>query len=48
MATLHLHEKTTVTPEQFIASLTDFGPGRSERFGNTADDYLKVHDRGLL
>ena len=46
MATIHLHEKTTSTPEQFIAGLTDFGPGRSELFGNSADDYLKVHDRG--
>jgi len=26
--------------------LTDFGPGRSELFGNSADKYLKVHDRG--
>ena len=46
MATIHLHEKTTSTPEQFIAGLTDFGPGRSELFGNSADDYLKVHERG--
>jgi hypothetical protein len=28
------------------AGLTDFGPGRSKLFGNSADDYLKVHDRG--
>ena len=33
MATIHLHENTTSTPEQFIAALTDFGPGRSEIFG---------------
>ena len=46
MATLKLHETTTATPEQFIAGLTDFGPGRSELFGNSSDDYLKVHDRG--
>jgi hypothetical protein len=46
MATLHFHAKTTVTPEQFLAALTDFGPGRSELFGNSADEYLKVHDRG--
>ena len=46
MATLHYHENTTSTPEQFIAGLTDFGPGRSELFGNSADDYLKVHDEG--
>ena len=46
MATLHFHAKTTVTPEQYLAALTDFGPGRSELFGNSADEYLKVHDRG--
>jgi hypothetical protein len=46
MSTIHLHEKTSVTPEQFIAALTDFGPGRSQLFGNSDDDYLKVHERG--
>ena len=46
MATIHLHETTTSTPEQFIAGLTDFGPGRSKLFGNSADNYLKVHDQG--
>jgi hypothetical protein len=29
-----------------VAGLTDFGPGRSELFGNSADEYLKVHDQG--
>jgi hypothetical protein len=46
MATLHFNITTTSTPEQFVAGLTDFGPGRSELFGNSADDYLKVHDEG--
>jgi hypothetical protein len=46
MATLHFHETTTATPEQFLAALTDFGPGRSEIFGNSADEYLKVHYLG--
>jgi hypothetical protein len=46
MPTLHLHATTTSTPEQFIAALTDFGPHRSEIFGNSANKYLKVHDRG--
>ena len=45
MATIHFHETTTSTPVQFIAGLTDFGPGRSELFGNSADGYLKVHDQ---
>jgi hypothetical protein len=46
MSTIHLHETTTSTPEQFVAGLTDFGPGRSKLFGRSADDYLKVHDQG--
>jgi hypothetical protein len=46
MATLHFNITTTSTPEQFVAGLTDFGPGRSELFGNSADEYLKVHDEG--
>jgi hypothetical protein len=28
MATIHLHQTTTATPEQFLAGFTDFGPGR--------------------
>jgi hypothetical protein len=46
MATIHLHQTTTATPAQFVAGLTDFGPGRSELFPNSADGYLKVHDQG--
>jgi hypothetical protein len=45
MSTMHFHETTTATPEQFVAGITDFGPGRSELFGNSADGYLKVHDQ---
>ena len=45
MSTIHLHQKTTLTPEQYIAGLTDFGPGRAKLFGNSADEYLKVHQR---
>jgi hypothetical protein len=46
MATIHLHQTTTATPKQFVAGLTDFGPGRSQLFGRSADEYLKVHDQG--
>jgi hypothetical protein len=46
MSTIHLHQTTSATPEQFLAGLTDFGPGRSKLFGNSADGYLKVHHRG--
>ena len=46
MSTIHLEETTRATPEQLVAALTDFGPGRSKLFGNSADNYLKVHDKG--
>jgi hypothetical protein len=45
MSTIHFKQTTTATPEQYIAGLTDFGPGRSEIFGNSADDQLKVHSQ---
>ncbi|MES5481202.1 hypothetical protein QMZ05_00460 [Bradyrhizobium sp. INPA03-11B] len=47
MSTIRLHRTTSLTPEQYVAGLTDFGPGRSKLFGNSAEAYLKVHDRGL-
>ena len=47
MATIHFTQTTTSTPEQFVAGLTDFGPGRSKLFGNSADEYLQVHDQGV-
>ena len=45
MSTINLHQTTTLTAEQYIAGLTDFGPGRSKIFGNSTDEYLKVHQR---
>ena len=47
-AEIHFHQTTTSTPEQFVEALTDFGPGRSKLFSNSADGYLKVHHRGPL
>ena len=46
MSTIRFHQTMTSTPEQYIAGLTDFGPGRAKLFGNSADEYLKVHSRG--
>jgi hypothetical protein len=46
LATIRLHQTTTATPEQVLAGLTDFGPGRSKIFPNSADGYLKVRDQG--
>ena len=43
---IHLHLTTALTPEQYIAGLTDFGPGRSKLFANSANEYLKVHQLG--
>ena len=43
---INFHETTTATPEEFVAALTDFGPGRSELFPRSADDDLVVHDQG--
>jgi hypothetical protein len=48
MATIHFDQKTRLTPEQYIAGLTDFGAGRSKVFSNSADDYLKVHHVGAV
>jgi len=46
MSTIRMHQTTTITPAQYIAGLTDFGPGRSKLFGNSTDEYMKVHSRG--
>lgn len=46
MSTIHFNQTTTLTPEQYVAGLTDFGPGRSKVFGNSADEFLKVHSKG--
>jgi hypothetical protein len=46
MSTIHFTEITTSTPEQFVAGLTDFGPGRAKLFVNSSDDHLKVHAQG--
>jgi hypothetical protein len=46
MSTIHFNQVTTLSPDQFVAELTDFGPGRSKVFSNSSDDYLKVHHLG--
>jgi len=45
MSAIHFHQTSTLTPEQYVAGLTDFGPGRSKLFENSADEYVKVHRR---
>ena len=44
--TYHLTETTTATPTEVLAAITDFGPGRQEIFGNSADEFLEVHELG--
>ena len=46
MSRIHFNQTTTLSPEQFVTGLTDFGPGRSKVFSKSADDYLKVHHLG--
>ncbi|MCW2986692.1 MAG: hypothetical protein JWR63_4262 [Conexibacter sp.] len=46
MPTIRFNVTTSATPEEFVAALTDFGPGRSELFGNSSDADLKVHSQG--
>src|SRR6201990_2763446 len=46
MSVIRFHQTSRLTPEQYIAGLTDFGPGRAKLFGNSADEYLKVHNQG--
>ena len=46
MSKIHFNKTTTLSPEQFVAGLTDFGPDRSKVFSKSADDYLEVHDLG--
>ncbi|MEV4049964.1 hypothetical protein AB0J55_02150 [Amycolatopsis sp. NPDC049688] len=46
MSTIHLRQVTTVSPEQFLAGLTDFGPERAKLFGRSSGEYLRVHEQG--
>ncbi|BCY12042.1 SRPBCC family protein [Actinoplanes sp. L3-i22] len=46
MSTIHFTEISTATPEQLLAGITDFGPGRQELFANSSDAGLRVHATG--
>jgi Polyketide cyclase / dehydrase and lipid transport len=46
MGVASLRVRAAVPPERFVEALTDFGPRRSEVFGNSEGGYLEVHDRG--
>lgn len=46
MGRVHVRAHGAVPPERFVASLTDFGPGREEIWGDNDPRHLVVHDRG--
>jgi hypothetical protein len=46
MGRVHVRAHGAVSPERFVAALTDFGPGRAEIWGNSDPAHLVVHDRG--
>jgi len=46
MGRVHVTAHGSFAPDVFTAALTDFGPERSEVFGNTATGEVQVHDRG--
>jgi len=46
MGRVHVRAHGAVSPERFVAALTDFGPGRSEVWGNSRPADLVVHDHG--
>ena len=43
MSTIVMKQTTTLTAEQYVAGLTDFGPGRSQQFPKSDDDQLQDH-----
>jgi hypothetical protein len=48
MSTIHLRQATTLTAEQYIAGLSDFGPSLSKFFVSSADEYRTAHNLGPL
>jgi len=46
MTTTKVTERTTATPEQFLAALTDFGPQRAQVWINSKPEFLVVHEHG--
>jgi hypothetical protein len=43
MPSLRIQAKTSVTPEQFLVALTDFGPERGAIWGNSQSTHLTIH-----
>jgi len=47
MSTIHLHQTTTSTPEQFLAALIDFGPGRHYDWADRTRVVMKATDSNI-
>ena len=45
MATIHIKRSATVSPERFVAALTNFGPGRGKVFAYSHEASVTVHAR---
>jgi hypothetical protein len=43
MARIYVTGVTSITPEQFIAALTDFGPKRAQIWPQSQPKYFKIH-----
>ena len=48
MTIIRIKAKTTVSPEQFVASLKNFGPTRETVWGNSQSRFLIVHSQGPM
>ena len=46
MSRVHTSVEGSFPPATFVAALTDFGPRRSQIWGNSSDGKLVVHERG--
>lgn len=46
MAKIHYEADGTISPERFIAALTDFSPRRPELWPSLDDKYYKLHELG--
>jgi hypothetical protein len=46
MGRAHATAHGSFPPERFVAALTDFGPDRSEIWGNSSPEHLALHERG--
>ncbi|MBV9830809.1 MAG: hypothetical protein JOZ82_04380, partial [Marmoricola sp.] len=46
MPTARFTVHTTLSPEQVLTLITDFGPDRAARWPNVDDGHFEVHDQG--